>query len=131
MFIAIKDQLAWGRLTRIFKVLMHILLIFFFLLIINPINGALGGRGDPVDQNGGVPLHEEQREARDGVAAAFALISTSLPGQRLRNLLHLLNRHPVPASKGFEGKRCEGDTLSLTVVSCPSHFPVKSEVGNS
>ena len=55
----------------------------------NPINGALGGRGDPVDQNCGVPLHQEQREARDVVAAAFALISPSLPRQGLGNLFHL------------------------------------------
>ena len=46
-----KDQLGWGRLTRIFKVQRHILGGIFLLLIINPINGALGGRGDPVDLN--------------------------------------------------------------------------------
>ena len=38
-------------MTRIFKVQRHILGGIFLLLIINPINGALGGRGDPVDLN--------------------------------------------------------------------------------
>jgi len=98
------------------------------LLIMNPINWALGGRGDPVDQNCGVPLHQEQREAGDGVAAAFALISPSLPRQGLGNLFHLLCCCPVPASKGFESQGDEVDALSLAVVCCSSHFPVESIV---
>ena len=94
----------------------------------NPINGALGGRGDPVDQNCGVPLHQEQREARDVVAAAFALISPSLPRQGLGNLFHLLYCCPVPAPKGFESQGDEIDALSLAVVCCSSHFPVEGKV---
>ena len=101
---------------------------YFLLLIMNPINGALGGRGDPVDQDGGVPLHQKQREARDGVAAAFALISPSLPRQSLSNLFHLLHCCPVPAPKGFESKGDEVDALSLAVVSCSPHFPVEGKV---
>ena len=61
------------------------------------------------------------------MTAAFALVSPSLPCQCLGNLLHLLHCCSVPASERFESKRDEIDTLSLTVISCSSHFPVKGK----
>ena len=70
----------------------------FSLLVMDPVNGALGDGGDPVDQDGGVPLHEEQREAGDGMAADFALLPAGLPCHGLGNFLHLLHCHPVPTS---------------------------------
>ena len=53
----------------------------------DPVNGALGGGGDPVDQDRGVPLHQEQREAGDCVAANLALIPPSLSCHCLGNFL--------------------------------------------
>ena len=100
---------------------------YLSLQIMNPISGALGSRGDPVDpfsgvdQDGRVPLHEEQGEAGDCVAANLTLILTSLSCQSLGNLLHLPHCNPVPAPKRFKCKGDERDTLSLTVISCSSH----------
>ena len=79
----------------------------FSLPIMDPVNGALGDGGDPVDQDRGVPLHQEQREAGDCVAANLTLIPASLSCHCLGNFLHLLHCDPVPSPKRFESKRDE------------------------
>ena len=43
------------------------------LHVFDPVNWGRGGGGDPVDQDGRIPLHEEQGEPRHGMAAALAL----------------------------------------------------------
>ena len=49
-----KEEAGWSDISRYME---NYFQKIFVLLIMNPINGALGGWGDPVDQDGGVPLH--------------------------------------------------------------------------
>ena len=72
----------------------------------NPISGAMG---------------------RDCMAADFALFPPRLSCHCLGNFLHLPHCNSVPAPKRFKCKGDEGDTLSLTVISCSSHFPLDGE----
>ena len=94
----------------------------------NPINGALGGRGDLVDQNCGVPLHQEQREARDSVAAAFALISPAVlcqpprdskaRGMKLMPCLSQSSAAPLIFLSKAKLRPCPGVTAASATVAC-------------
>ena len=54
------------------------------------INGRVGSTGDPVEEDGGVPLHEEEGDPGPGMADTFTLFSPRLSSHCLGNLCHFL-----------------------------------------
>ena len=92
-----------------------------------PINGALGGWGNPVDQDGRVSLHKEKGKTGDRMAADFALFPPCPPCYCLGNFFHLSHCSTVPSTKRFERQGNKWGTLSLTIISCSSHFSLEGE----
>ena len=56
------------------------------------ISGWICRAGYPVEEDGGIPPHQEEGDSGPGVACAFILFPSSLPGHCLGNLCHLFFR---------------------------------------
>ena len=65
------------------------------LHVFDPVNWGRGDRGDPVDQDGRVPLHE-QGEPRHSMAAALAVVTSRLPRLFLLRICALFGQQMYP-----------------------------------